>query len=172
MLGQPVTGSCEQCGRTYALHVPVPGSGDLKFQRVAEFFGWCVECEQLVGRTCCWGPGQSCARCARARSASGDAGSAFAALGAIRAAVRHVDGTAAEFTAVEDAVARSGEADAGSVIGTWEDIWLAAGLLKTRLDDSRDAAASWLRAIPPDEGERVVELQDELGALATSLDAR
>ena len=79
---------------------------------------------------------------------------------------------AAEFTAVEDAVAKTGGADAGAVIETWEDIWLAAGLLKTRLDDSRDAAASWLRAIPPDEVERVSELEGELGALATSLDAR
>lgn len=172
MNAQPVTGSCEQCGRRYALPIPVPGSGDLKLQRVAEVFGWCVECDQLVGRTCCWGPGPSCAQCAQARSASGDAGSAFAALGATRAAVRHVDGMAAEFSAVEDAVATSGGAEAGAVIDTWEDIWLAAGLLKTRLDDSRHAAASWLRAIPPDEVERVVELEEELDVLATSLDAR
>lgn len=139
---------------------------------MAEVFGWCVECGRFVGRACCWGPGQSCTRCADARAASGDAGSGFAALGAARAAVRQMDGTVAEFAAVEDAVARAGGADTATAFDAWGGTWLAAGWLRTRIDSSREAARSWLRLIPPAEVERTAELEDELGVVAASLRAR
>lgn len=172
MADQSVTGSCQQCGRKYALRVPGPGSGDLELQRVAEVFGWCVECGQLVGRACCWGSARTCARCADARATAGDAKSGFAALGAARAAVRHLDGTGAGFAAVEDAVAGTLGARPNAALGAWQVTWLVAGALRARIDGAADAATWSVRAIPPAEVERAAELEEELGMVAASLEGR
>lgn len=167
----PVTGSCEQCGRKYALIVPEAGSGDLALERMTALFSSCAECGQLVGRDCCWGSDRSCVRCARARAASGEVTGGFAALGAARAAVRQLDGTSAHFSAVEATI--SATADAGSTpMDAWERSWLAAGVLRARIEGSRDAARSWLRALPPGEDERATELHEELLAVEASLQAK
>ena len=141
---------------------------------MSDVFGWCTECGQFVGRACCWGPGLRCARCEQAHPAGEpdpDAGG-FAALAAARAAVRHLDGTAVEFSRVEDAVDAVGSADVSSAIGAWEDAWIAAGTLQTRLDSMRDAAITLLGALPSDEGERSLELEQELGTVIESHTAR
>lgn len=172
MADQSVTGSCQQCGRKYALRVPEPGSGDLELQRVAEVFGWCVECGELVGRACCWGSALTCARCAEARATAGDTKSGFAALGAARAAVRQLDGTGAGFAAVEDAVAGTLGARPNAAVGAWQVTWVVAGALRARIDRATDAATWWVRAIPPAEVERGAELEEELGIVAASLEGR
>lgn len=139
---------------------------------MSEVFGWCVECGQFVGRACCGGSSASCARCADARAATGDAEGGFAALGATRAAVRQMDGTAAEFAAVLDAIVGTRGADADAAKGAWEDTWLAAGALRARIDGSRDAARAWLNALPTAEAERARELEEQLRVATDTVEAR
>lgn len=171
MPDEPVTRSCEQCGRRHALLVPEPGSGDLALRRITALLGWCAECGRLVGRDCCWGPDRSCARCALARAASGDAEGGFAALGAARAAVRQLDGMSAQFSSVEEAIAATAVRGPGALVA-WKDSWLAAGVLRARIDGSSDAARSWLRALPSSEQERASELYEELLGVEASLETR
>ena len=171
---RPVTGSCEQCGRTYALLIPGPGSGGPQLQRVRNAFGWCINCRQFVGRACCRGAGRRCIQCEQANPAAEpdrEAGG-FAALAAARAAIRHLDGAAAEFSKVEDMLDAVGSADAAAAIGAWDDAWLAAGTLDTRLDSMREATVALLGALPSDEAERALELEQELGAVMESHSAR
>ena len=171
---RPVTGSCEQCGRTYTLLIPGPGSDGLQLQRVRDAFGWCIECRQFVGRACCRGAGRRCVRCEQAhRAAEPDReASGFAALATARAAIRHLDGAAAEFSKVEDLLDAIGSADGAAAIPAWDDAWLAAGTLDTRLDSMREATVALLGTLPSDEAERALELQHELGALIESHAAR
>ncbi|MBA2634441.1 MAG: hypothetical protein H0U86_15815, partial [Chloroflexi bacterium] len=152
--------------------MPEPGSGDLELRRVAAVFAWCADCGRFAGRACCWGSGQTCARCSESRAASGDAGSAFATLGAARAAVRRMDGTEADVWAAENAIAGTGSVDLDAAINAWEATWLAAAALRTRIDGGNEAAQWWLRAIPRVELERAAELEEELGMVTASLDAR
>ncbi len=171
---RPVAGSCEQCGRTYSLFIPVPGSGNLKLDRVAEAFAWCIECGQFVGRACCWVRGLRCSRCAEAHreADANDAAGGFAALAATRAAIRQLDGIAAEFSGIEETLAAVDSVDVSSAVGAWEDAWLAAGALEIRLDGSRDAAVGMIRDLPPNESERTVKLEAELDSVTVSHVAR
>ncbi|MGH2382759.1 MAG: hypothetical protein ACRDG7_16280, partial [Candidatus Limnocylindria bacterium] len=139
----------------------MPGSGDLEFERVADAFGWCVDCGQIVGRACCWGGDLRCARCAAARRAAGsdDADGGFAALAAARAAVRELDGAAAAFSRIDELVAAIDSVDIDAAIGAWREAWLAVAALKLRLDAGREAATSLLAVLPPAETERVLELE-------------
>lgn len=158
------TGTCEQCGRTYDLRIPVPGSRDLAFERVEAAFGWCVGCRRFIGRACCWRPGPRCVRCAvaaEARPADAEAGG-FAALASTRAVVREFEGAAADFGPVERALVVARGSDARSALGAWEDAWLAAAALRARLDSLRGAAALNLRSLPTTEAERATEIAADL----------
>jgi hypothetical protein len=79
-----------------------------------------------------------------------------------------LDGAAVEFSKVEEALDAVSSTDAAAAIRAWDDAWLAAGTLDTRLDSMREATAALLRAVPSDETERSLELEHELSALTES----
>lgn len=83
-----------------------------------------------------------------------------------------MDGTAAMFRAVEDAIAGTGDDDRAAATTAWTASWLAAAALRIRIDDSRAAAMSWLRSIPSTERDRAGDLEAELNMVSTSLDLR
>ena len=86
--------------------------------------------------------------------------------------MRQLDGTVAEFWAVEDALAGTGGVDLDAALRAWTASCVAAGALRIRIDSSGEAAGSWLRAIPSAEAERAAELDQQLGVVTASLDAR
>ena len=139
---------------------------------MGDAYAWCADCGRFVGQACCWGPGPTCAACTESRAASGDADSAFAVLAAARAAVRQMGGTATMFRAVEDAIAETYDGDHAAALAAWEASWLAATALRIRIEGSRAAAMSWLRAVPPRERDRAADVETELIMVSTSLDAR
>jgi len=83
-----------------------------------------------------------------------------------------MDGTEADVWAAENAIAGTGSVDLDAAINAWEATWLAAAALRTRIDGGTEAARRWLRAIPRSELERAAELEEELGMVTASLDAR
>lgn len=83
-----------------------------------------------------------------------------------------MDGTAAMFRAVEDAIAETHDGDRAAAVTAWVASWLAAAALRIRIEGSRAAAMSWLRSIPSTERDRAADLAVELSMVSTSLDVR
>ena len=103
---------------------------------------------------------------------AGDAVGGFAALGMARAAVRELDGLAPEFSAVEAALGRGDGLDGAGALHAWQADWLATAQLRLRIDATREAAAWWLRHLPPDDADRAAELEAELGQLTAAVMSR
>lgn len=163
---RPVTGSCERCARGHDLHIPEPGSGDLKFQRIGALFSWCAGCGRVVGQVCCWeGSAGLCSDCAALRAAGllTDASLARSALSGLSAAT-------ASMAAVDGRLRRMRVTGKNLLVNAWEDAWLDAGILNARVE-SADAAArrSAAATATPDDAHR---LTLQLAALGATWDAR
>jgi hypothetical protein len=136
--GRPVTGFCERCARANSLLIPVPGSGDLDFERIPARFSWCAGCDRIVGRTCCWdGAAGLCPDCAALRAAQESsltdavlARNALSGLSAATDAATALGARLGQLTASDDDQARNG----------WEDAWLETGIAIVRADHATETA--------------------------------
>jgi hypothetical protein len=135
---RPVTGFCERCARAHNLLIPVPGSGDLDFERIPTRFSWCAGCDRIVGRTCCWdGAAGLCPDCAALRAAEHSSltdavlsRSALSGLSAATDAATVLEARLGQLTISDDDQARNG----------WEDAWLETGIAIVRADQATETA--------------------------------
>ena len=135
---RPVTGFCERCARAHNLLIPVPGSGDLDFERIPARFSWCAGCDRIVGRICCWdGAAGLCPDCAALRAAQDSSltdavlsRSALSGLSAATDAATALGARLGQLTVSDDDQARNG----------WEDAWLETGIAIVRADHATETA--------------------------------
>jgi hypothetical protein len=167
MRERPATGSCERCGRAYALLIPEPGSGSLNLDRIAAQVGWCAECGRFVGRACCVAQRGACSACANAPTVGpGDGeGAPLAELAAARGAIRLLDGLMPHVASVEEMLARTDDEELTAALSAWEDAWLAAGQLHVRIESGKSAAVRHLQAASGAEPDRTRDLEQEFGTV-------
>jgi hypothetical protein len=79
--------------------------------------------------------------------------------------VRELDGAGAGFAAVERALIDAQGADAAAP-DAWENAWLAAAALRTRVDSLRSEAAARMTALPTTEADRAAEIAEDLSDVA------
>lgn len=125
----------------------------------------------FVGRSCCWDAvAVACVRCAASRPLVDTPEPPAPDLNAARSAIRELDAAIAALAELEEGIEAAGDRE--EALNAWEDAWLAAGALMSRVESCRDAAASRLEHVWPAAEEPARELRAEMRPLLTSYEAR